>query len=163
MRHLLIFCFLAITLTWFGSSFAANNPNCTPVPTKKVGDDIVLLVNPPPKTSLIYFFTNQSAKSLFIDHPSSRGANAGWSSYLRPGQWSALALNKSNFTVRCSAIEPGKVVSLDCSKTIYVCTPKNPVITSPLKGNFWLTEDKKWEAFMKALEGRGVILPKAAK
>lgn len=153
MRYLLIICLLA---TSFARSFAATDQACTPVPIKKVGDDIILLVNPPPKTSLVYFFTNHSEKSMFIDHPSGRGASAGWSSYLRPGHWSALALNKSNFTIHCSAIEPGKVVSLDCSKMISVCAPKNPTLSTPLKGNFWLTEDKKWEAFVKALEGRGV-------
>jgi hypothetical protein len=153
MRYLLIICLLATSLA---RSYAATDQACTPVPIRKVGDDVILLVNPPPKTSLVYFFTNHSEKSMFVDHPSGRGAGAGWSSYLRPGHWSALALNKSNFTIRCSAIEPGKVISLDCSKMISVCTPKNPTISSPLKGNFWLTEDKKWEAFVKALEGRGV-------
>jgi hypothetical protein len=153
MRYLLIICFLATSLA---RSYAATDQACTPVPIKKVDADIILLVNPPPKTSLVYFFTNLSGKSLFVEHPSGRGAAAGWSSYLRPGHWSALALNKSNFTIHCSTIEPGKVVPLDCSKMISVCTPKNPAITSPLKGNFWLTEDKKWEAFVKALEGRGV-------
>lgn len=156
MRHLLIMSVLVTTLAWFTHGYAVNESSCTPVPIKKVGDDIILLVNPPPKTSLVYFFTNHGEKSMFIDHPSSRGAGAGWSSYLRPGHWSALALNKSNFTVHCSTIEPGKVITLDCSNMLSVCTPKNPTLTTPLKGNYWLVEDKKWEVFVKALESKGI-------
>ncbi len=154
MRYLLALCLLATT--WFSHSYAATDQHCTPVPIKKTGDDIILLINPPPKTSLIYFFTNQGTKSMFVDHPSGRGASAGWSSYLRPGHWSATALNKSNFTVHCSTIEPGKVIPLDCSKMLSVCAPNNPTITTPLKGSYWLTEDKKWDAFVKALETKGI-------
>lgn len=146
-----------LTLTWFAASFAANNSACIPVSTKKIGNDLVLLTNPPPKTSWIYFFNNISQTSLFIDHPSSgKGVSAGWSSYLRAGHWSALALNKSNFTIHCSAIKPGNVIALDCSKVISVCIPKNLSFKTPLKGNYWLTEDKPWESFVKGLQNRGV-------
>lgn len=156
MRHWLVIGSFIINLAWFTTSYAANNQACGAVPTKKVGNDIVLLTSPPPKTSWIYFFKNKSNKSIFVDHPSSKGASAGWSSYLRAGHWSALALNKSNFTIHCSTIEPGKVITLDCSNVLTVCMPKNQTTKSALKGNFWLTEDKPWETFVKILEGRGV-------
>jgi hypothetical protein len=156
MRYLLIICSLATTLTWLTPSFAADDKTCTPVPIKQVGNDIVLLINPPPKTSLVYFLNNRSEKSIFVDHPTNRSAGAGWSSYLRSGNWSAIALSKSNFTIHCSTIEPEKVIPLDCSKLLSVCTPNKPTIKSPFKGSYWLVEDKSWESFVKALEGRGV-------
>lgn len=157
MRYWFI-CSFMLNLAWVTTGYAADNHACLPVPIKKVGNDIVLLTSPPPKTSWIYFFKNVSSKSTFIDHPTGKGASAGWSSYLRSDRWSALALNKSNFTIHCSTIEPGSVVPLDCSKVITVCMPKNPITKSPLKGNFWLVEDKPWEGFIKGLEGRGVTL-----
>lgn len=156
MRHSLIISTFLLSLAWTGLSYAAPEHPCAPLEFNVANKDIVLKTNPPPKASQVVFFTNKSQKSIFIDHPSNgRGMGAGWSSYLRPGHWSALALTRENFTVHCSTIEPGNVITQDCSKVISVCTPKNPVTKTTIKGNFWLTEDKPWDVFIKALEKRG--------
>lgn len=157
MRHFFIACFLA--LLGIGMAYAADPTpdSCTPVPLKVEDKDIILAGSTEKtKVSQVFFFTNKSKQSVFIDHPTGRGASAGWATYLRPDNWAALALNKKNFVIHCSMIEPGKVVALDCSKTITVCQPKNLVSKTVLKGNFWLAEDKNWESFLKALEKRGV-------
>lgn len=146
----------------FASSMAYSSTplpeSCAPVPFKIENNNIVLSSQPDqPKTSQIYFITNYSQQSIFIDHPSSNpGASAGWSSYLRSGHWSALALNKKSFAIQCAMIQPGKVVMLNCSKTIRICAPKNLTTKNRIKGNYWLAEDKEWEGFVKALSKRGV-------
>jgi hypothetical protein len=116
----------------------------------------VLTGSQDPKVSIVYFFQNKSLQSLWLDHPeqNNRGVSAGWSSYLRPGNWSALVLNKKNFNISCSMIQPGKVETLDCGKTLLVCAPQNMTTTKPLNGNYWLVEDKKWNAFLQALDKR---------
>jgi hypothetical protein len=154
MRSLsLIFILLFI----FSKSNAAT-PECLPLSPKIENKNIILPGTEDPKNSVVYFFKNKSLQSVLIDHPlkNNPGMNAGWSSYLRPDHWSALVLNKKEFAVSCVMIQPGKVVTLDCSTIIDVCTPHIISSKTPLKGNYWLSEDKPWDGFLKTMEKRGV-------
>jgi hypothetical protein len=156
MRYTVLLSLLFFLTT---ASAAEISAVCIPAPNKIDGDNIILLGKTEQKTAQIYFFTNTSNKSLFIDHPSDNpGASAGWSTYLRPGNWAALALNKKNFTIHCSMITPGKVVALKCSDTISVYVPKQVTVATKLKGNYWLAEDKNWEMVVKSLEKKGIII-----
>jgi hypothetical protein len=144
-------------MSWLPTVFAAT-PQCIPVSFKLEGKNILLPGPDHQKTSVVYFLQNKSLQSLWIDHPDQkrRGVSAGFASYLRPGNWSAVVLNKKNFSVSCSMIQPGKVEPLDCSKTLSICAAQNITTEKPLEGNFWLTEDKTWESFLHALGKRGV-------
>lgn len=158
MRNwLLIFSFFMFFLCVNKVYTASASDSCIPAPIKIENNEIILLGNPLPKTTQIYFFKNKSSQSVFIDHSvANPGASAGWSSYLRPENWSAITLNKKNFAVRCVMIQPGKLVTLNCSHTITICTPKNVETKTKLKGSYWLAEDKNWEGLVKALEKRGI-------
>jgi len=151
--------FIIFLLTsWLSTTFAAT-PLCIPVPIKIEGKNMILPGTQNPKTSVVYFFQNKSLQSVWIDHPDTKhkGVSAGWASYLRPGNWSALVLNKKNFSINCSQIQPGKVEPLNCSTTLSVCTPQNIKTAEPLNGNYWLVEDKKWDGFLVALRKRKII------
>ncbi len=107
--------------------------------------------------SLIYFVKNASEKSIWLDHPvKNASASAGWSSYLRPGNWSAILVDKKSFELSCALIQPGKVDSLNCSQSLSICNPSHVIFMSNRKGSYWLTEDKSWKEFIKALVKRGV-------
>jgi hypothetical protein len=155
MQMILTLFFLFIT--GLSCVFAAV-PQCSPVSFKLEGKNILLPGPQHSKTPLIYFFQNKSLQSVWIAHPylKNRGVSAGWASYLRPGNWSAVVLNKKNFSVSCSMIQPDKVEPLDCSKTLSICVPQNIVTAAPLEGNYWLADDKKWGEFLQTLEKRGV-------
>lgn len=156
MRHAVLFGLLFWLTT---TSFAETPDLCEPAPSKKDGNNIILIGNTEQKSTQLYFFNNTSEKSIFIDHPSDNpGASAGWSTYLRPGNWAALALNKKNFAIHCSMITPGHVVTLNCSETIAVFSPKQVTYATKLKGSYWLAEDKNWETVMKVLEKKGIAL-----
>lgn len=154
MRSLNTFVFFIVFLV-FGNIAMAGDA-CEPVNFTMEKNDMALAGNP--KTPLqIFFFTNQSDKSIFLDRVSDNpGASAGWSTYLRPGHWSVLVINKKNFTVHCSMIEPGKVIALNCKDIIHVCTPPNLLFDKKLKGNYWLVEDKTFEVAIKTLEKKGL-------
>jgi len=164
MQKMLIACCFLVFSFISCATLAENDKACTPVAFKITDGNTILLTNPPPKTSLVYIFTNKSAKSIFIDHPTGgRGASAGWATYIRPGHWSALVLNKKNLSVICATIEPGKVIPLDCAKNLEVCTPVPEIVTKKLKGNIWLAEDKEWADFAKLMKRKGVLLSSGVK
>jgi hypothetical protein len=109
--------------------------------------------------SRIYFFKNTSDKSIWLDHPvKNASASAGWSSYLRPGNWSALLLDKKSFELSCAMIEPGKVDYLVCAKALSICNPAHATFHTNRKGSYWLVEDKSWKDLLKGLLKRGVKL-----
>jgi hypothetical protein len=114
-----------------------------------------IILNDVPNTteSKIYYLKNNSSKSVWIDHPvKNASANAGWSSYLRPGKWSVLVLDKKDFAMSCAVIQPGKVDYLNCAQALSVCMPPQILVKSARKGSYWLLEDKTWEELQKIME-----------
>jgi hypothetical protein len=128
---------------------------CVPMKLKSQNKNIVL--DGTSDAGQIFLIKNQSAKSMWIDHPVKHpSASAGWSSYIRADEWSALFLDKKDFSLNCSVIQPGKVDTVDCAQTLSVCKPTHLTYTSSRKGSFWLVEGKPLKELMKALEKRGV-------
>lgn len=107
----------------------------------------------------VFFLHNISKNTLVLDHPVEKvGASAGWSSYLSPGNWSAIALSKPDFAIRCVVVMKNeKSVLGDCSKLIKVCKP-NLQDQEIRSGSYWLVENLVWDAFLKMLSRRGVNL-----
>lgn len=131
---------------------------CTPLKVKAANKNIFLTSSATqPASAQLYFLKNVSKKSLWLDHPTKRAAaSAGWSSYLRPGQWSAIVMDKKDFALSCAVIAPGQVEYLDCATAIAVCIPQHLVVTSMRKGTYWFVEDKSWEELLKGVAKRGV-------
>lgn len=146
---LLVFSFLSLNV------FADN---CVPVKPKMHDKNMVFSYAGEKDSGQVYFFHNTSTQGIWMDHPSNHAMNAGWSSYVRAGNWSAFLLNRKNFEISCATIQPGQVNYLDCSKIISVCSPSNSSFKAPVKGSFWLAEDKSWDELMKIVSKRGVSL-----
>lgn len=158
MRHTL---FIGLLTVLFGATNVAEaGITCTPITLKAHDKNIILPGVDDVHSSQIYLMQNVSKQSLWLDHPNERhrSASAGWSSYLLPGKWSALLVNRKNFTISCAEIQPGKVDYQNCSKAITVCTPHVASFDSKRKGSYWLVEDQSWEDLLKALDKRGVKL-----
>jgi hypothetical protein len=129
--------------------------SCPPLKLKSQNNNIILDASTT-ATTQIYFLKNHSSKSLWLDHPvKNASASAGWTSYLRPNEWSALLIDKKGFSLSCSVIQPGKVETLDCEQALTVCKPAHFTYTSTRKGSYWLVEAKSWKELLKALEKRG--------
>ena len=148
---------LMIGLLTASVSFASAI-KCVPVEVKAEGKEIILPGPDQPRTAKVYFFKNLTKQSVWIDHPVTHASStsAGWSSYLRADNSSAMLVNRKNFSISCALIKPGKVEMLNCAKTISVCMPSEVVMTSSRKGTYWLAEDKPWDDLLKALNKRGV-------
>ncbi|MDR3491029.1 MAG: hypothetical protein P4M12_03160 [Gammaproteobacteria bacterium] len=157
MKNVSIKIFITTFICCLSVVSAQASPfDCSPVKVK-TQDKSVLLNAAENKQdgAIVYFFKNTSAKSIWLDHPNKRAsASAGWSSYLQPGNWSALLLDKKEFELTCAIIEPGKVNYVSCEKSLTICAPAPAVINSTRKGSYWLVEDKAWNDFLAAFKKR---------
>lgn len=132
-------------------------PHNTCVPMKLKSQNKSILLDGTPEAGQIFFIKNQSPKSIWIDHPVKHpAASAGWSSYIRPDEWSALFLDRKEFSLNCSVIQPGKVDNVDCAQALSVCKPTHLTYTTNRKGSFWLVEGKPLKEMLQTLEKRGV-------
>ncbi len=148
---------LILLLSFSGIAFADLKVICKPLKAKEHEKNIILPGVDQPRTTVIYFIQNIAKQSLWLDHPvQRRSASAGWSSYVQPGMWSALLVNRKDFAISCAEIQPGKVDYLHCEKVISICSPEKLAVDSKRKGSYWLTENKSWDDLLKALEKRGV-------
>lgn len=156
MRQFLLISFLCGALVTTNVVAETPQASCTLVKFGKDGKNFILSGSDKPDTGKIYIFKNITSQSLWLDHPEHASATAGWSSYLRMKNSSALLLNRKNFKLSCAVITPGKVDYLDCEKVVSVCqfNPTNAAVKR--KGTFWLAEDKSWDELLKALEKRGI-------
>jgi len=148
---LMLCCFTSVAV-------AAGEASCIPLPLKNQNKTITLPGVDGKDAKQIYFLKNISSESLWIDHPRepNRTANAGWSSYLRPGLWSAILIDRKNFVLNCAVIQPGKVDTRTCAKSITVCTLPKATLGAKRKGSYWLAEDQPWEELLVSAEKRGV-------
>lgn len=132
-------------ILFISSSFAADSIAFSPAKTSSQGNKVVILN----EGTKIYLIHNVSAKSIWIDHPTKKqSASAGWASFITPGNWSALLIDKKNFIISCSQIKPGEVVDLNCNNTIAVFL--YPISTQK-KGTYWLVENKSYNDLLKLL------------
>lgn len=144
-------------------AYAATQPVTCDLFPLTVRDNNLILNSAGQKISgPIYFIKNNYSQSLWIDHPNEkRSANAGWSSYIRPGQWSALMLNRKDFALSCAVLHPGQIEYLDCKKVLTVCLLQHYPITFLVKGTFWIAEDKNWEDLWKVVVRRTKSEPRS--
>lgn len=142
-----------LLLSLISVNVLANAKLCKPVAVKVQAKNIILPGVDQPHTIQIYFFKNTSTQSIWLDHPTDRpAAGAGWSSYLRAGNASALQVNRKNFAISCALIKPGKVEYVNCAKELTVCTPTAELtLKSTRKGTYWVAEDKAWDDLLKLL------------
>ena len=119
--------------------------------------DYVLNKRRPKQVSQVYFLNNKSTETLVLDHPVNRtGAQAGWSSYLSPGKWSALAVSQTGFAVRCTVVNHNKFNQGDCTKLISVCQPSTGA-TINQDGNYWVAENKTWGTFVQIMKDKSIL------
>ncbi len=161
MRGIIGFCGLFIGLLCF-QVHAETSPQkaltCSPIKIHSQHNNTMVLNSQADASGpTLYLLKNVSKKSLWLDrytqHPS---ASAGWASYLRPEQWSALLLDKKELELSCAVIQPGTVNYVNCVQAISVCVPQHVTVNTKRKGSYWLIEDKTWDELLRALAKKGV-------
>jgi hypothetical protein len=157
MRCKRVIGIFAIVIGIFNNVHAGSMSLCTLAKIKVQNKNILLPAVDGVKK--VYFIQNVQAKGLWIDHPVAHpSASAGWSSYVRAGNWSALVVDRKDFAISCAVIQPGKVEYQDCIHAISVCSPKEVLFKSTTKGTYWLAEDKPLDELIKVASKRGVTI-----
>ena len=105
---------------------------------------------------------NVSETDLWItqvlkDNP---GVNAGFTSLLQAGKWSALTFDKPTeaLTIRCIESKPGHEQSVPCADVLAVCQWLKTKLPEPATGAFWAGENMDFNPLKAYIERRGFIL-----
>ena len=129
-------------------------PGCKPL---VVSDELVTLSTEKPTLVMIH---NLSKLDLWITHPvTEASANAGWSSRLQSGNWSALALDKKTFELSCIESRPGHEQQVPCAGLLAVCQWTKVKTPKSESGTFWAGEDLALSALTAHVGSRGFVLP----
>ncbi|WP_370569064.1 hypothetical protein [Legionella sp. PL877] len=147
--------FILLAIFWIPVANAETTIPASCKPVRVQNETVVLSAEKP----LLIMIHNLSKSDLWITHPVSEpGASAGWSSRLKAGNWSALALDKASFELSCIESKPGHEQQIPCAGAISVCrwTVTMPAQTA---GTFWAGEDMGLPALIEHLGGRGFELP----
>lgn len=126
---------------------------CTPL---VVHDELIKLSADKPVVVMIH---NLSKMDIWMTHPESEpSANAGWSSHLQAGHWSALALDKKIFELSCIESRPGHEQQVPCAGLVVACQWLNAKMPKKESGTFWAGEDMILSALTAHVGSRGFIL-----
>ncbi len=129
-------------------------PGCKPL---VVADELLTLSAEKPTLVMIH---NLSKLDLWITHPVSEpSANAGWSSRLQAGNWSALAVDKKSFELSCIESRPGHEQQVPCAGLLAVCQWTKVKMPASESGTFWAGEDLTLSALTAHVGSRGFVLP----
>ncbi|KTD24195.1 hypothetical protein [Legionella maceachernii] len=126
---------------------------CKPI---AVTGETVMVSAKKPQLVMIH---NLSNADLWITHPvSDPGASAGWSSRLQAGNWSALALDQTNFELSCIESKPGHEQQVPCQGVISVCRWAKVTLPPKETGTYWAGENMVLSNLKEHLGGRGFEL-----
>ena len=114
----------------------------------------------PPLKNAVVMLHNLSNHDLWITHPSGEagGANAGWSSQLQAGNWSALAHSGKDFALNCIESMPGHEQQISCATVLAVCQWPNTQMPANTSGTFWAGENMSLSELMAYIERRGFVI-----
>ncbi|HVT62480.1 MAG TPA: hypothetical protein VHD33_03220 [Legionellaceae bacterium] len=110
---------------------------------------------------LIIMLHNLSDSDLWITHPvNNPGAQAGFSSLLQKGKWSALALNRKNesFLLKCIESKPGHEQQISCADVLAICQWPKSKIPGENTGIFWAAENMDFVPLKAYVERQGFVL-----
>lgn len=153
MKLVLSFIFMIMVAAVYADD---NNlpTSCKPLQLKE--GSLILAAEKP----VLVMIHNTSSTDIWITHPVSEpSANAGWSSHLQAGNWSALALDKDGFELSCIESKPGHEQQIPCGSVISVCNWSTVVMSAKEKGTFWAGENMPLPGLLTHLGGRGFELP----
>lgn len=152
MKYILSIILVLTTINaWAEEIFPAG---CKPL---MVHDELVKLSAKKPTLVMIH---NLSKIDLWMTHPVTEdAANAGWSSRLQGGNWSALALDKKTFDLSCIESRPGHEQQVPCAGLLAACQWTKVKMPKKQPGTFWAGEDMALSALKAHVGSRGFILP----
>jgi len=108
----------------------------------------------------IFFLQNQSANTLWLNHPiADPGASAGWMTQLAPQKWSAIAVDQGDFALNCVEARPGSQQYIPCQDVLAVCEFQNAQWEQDkAPGTIWLAENVEYVALLDSLRRRGFVV-----
>lgn len=113
------------------------------------------------KKPTLFMMHNLSTNDLWITHPvADPGAQAGFSSLLQMGKWSALVLNHANksFLLKCIESKPGHEQQISCADVLAICQWPNSTIPADKSGVFWAGENMDFSPLKAYIERQGFVL-----
>ena len=129
--------------------------NCVPWPVKEA-QPIYTAAQP-----VILMLHNLSDHDLWITQPpSDRGVQAGFSSLLQSGKWSALILSQGNEkqTLKCIESQPGHEQEISCANVLAICQWLKAKLPEQTSGIFWGGENMNLAPLQAYLARQGYIL-----
>lgn len=110
---------------------------------------------------LILMLHNLSDTNLWVTRPSSdSGAQAGFSSLLQAGKWSALAINqnKASLPLQCIESKPGHEQAIPCGDVLAICQWPNTKFPEASSGIFWAGENMLLDPLLAYVARQGYVL-----
>lgn len=138
------------------ATFAQDNVPAGCQPQTLSGSTSVLNASKP----VVFLIHNHSKTDLWLTHPVTQpNASAGWSSRIRAGRWSALALDIKSFELSCVESQPGHEQVVPCAGLISICKWKTVTLPKNKIGSYWAGEDMRLEKLTNYLARRGFTSP----
>ena len=150
-------CLLATPVCAAEIKPTALPPQCTIKNFKFIAERLVLGHEKGEPQQRFYLLQNTTTEALLLNHRRVQpAASAGWLARLRPGRWSAIAVNRADFSLVCTTTAPGTRQHVTCEDVIKVCELDTKHHNHTAAGTYWVAEDKHFAKLMKAIEARGI-------
>ncbi len=110
---------------------------------------------------IVVMLHNLSENKIWLTHlTQNASAQAGWSSQLNSGKWSALALDrhKKTFGLTCIESRPGHEQQISCRDILAVCKWPQSQFPEHQSGTFWAAENMNMLPLKAYIERRGFKL-----
>lgn len=147
--------FILLFISWNVEAKEIFPQGCVPY---ALHDEYVELTAEKP---IVVMLHNLSENKIWLTHETQNaGAQAGWSSQLDNGKWSALAFgqHKKKFKLSCIESRPGHEQQIPCADVLAVCKWPQSQFPEDKSGTFWAAENMDMLPLKAYLERMGFKL-----
>ncbi len=117
-----------------------------------------VLSNSKPDQPALFILHNVAQQDFWLSHPvDPASASAGWGTFIKQNNWSAIMINSKDFTITCSKTAPGELQSLNCKDALTACQLQSANIPSNSAGNYWVIENSSYRDMLAALRKRRLL------
>jgi hypothetical protein len=150
-----LFLLVLWTLSWSVAAQEVYPLGCTALPVHDVSPNIS---NTQPMLLMLH---NLSDIDLWVIRPGNgEGMQAGLSSLIQAGNWSALSINvnKNSLTLKCIESKPGHEQEVSCADALAICQWSKATFPERSSGVFWAGENMHLAPLQAFLARQGYVL-----
>jgi hypothetical protein len=130
-------------------------PNCEPV-NSSFSEQRVLFNTQNPGEQHLYLLFNAGKQVINLSYKNKNAfVDIGWQTSLKPGRWSAFAVNEDDYPITCE-VDDSAAAANPC-QALQICQLSKAKFALSNQGSYWVAENGSLREILSQVRKKGII------